>query len=242
MRTTSRLLLCCVMLFTLLPAALIHASERKILFDKNWKFHRGIVANAEQPEYNDNNWRVLDLPHDWSVEPLPMQREGITVGPFSRMSPGDVDTGQTVGGEGWYRKSFTLSAGDADKRTVLYFEGAYNQSELWINGKKANFNAYGYTSYRVDITPYLNAPGTPNIIAVKVVNAGRNSRWYAGSGIFRHVWLIKTEKLYLDAWDTFVDASELQKKEAVVKLSTIVHNSRFTLYFFAIVFTDARIS
>ena len=224
MRTTSRLLLCCVMLFALLPDVLIHASDRKILFDKNWKFHRGIVANAEQPEYNDNNWRVLDLPHDWSVEPLPMQRESITVGPFSRMSPGDVDTGQTMGGEGWYRKSFTLSAGDADKRTVLYFEGAYNQSELWINGKKANFNAYGYTSYRVDITPYLNAPGTPNIIAVKVVNAGRNSRWYAGSGIFRHVWLIKTEKLYLDAWDTFVDASELQKKEAVVKLSTIVHN------------------
>ena len=203
MRTTSRLLLCCVMLFALLPDALIHASDRKILFDKNWKFHRGIVANAEQPEYNDNDWRVLDLPHDWSVEPLPMQREGITVGPFSRMSPGDVDTGQTMGGEGWYRKSFTLSAGDADKRTVLYFEGAYNQSELWVNGRKACFNAYGYTSYRVDITPYLNAPGTPNTIAVKVVNAGRNSRWYAGSGIFRHVWLIRTEKLYLDAWDTF---------------------------------------
>lgn len=74
------------MLFALLPDVLIHASDRKILFDKNWKFHRGIVANAEQPEYNDNNWRVLDLPHDWSVEPLPMQREGITVGPFSRMS------------------------------------------------------------------------------------------------------------------------------------------------------------
>lgn len=122
------------------------------------------------------------------------------------------------------QKELTLAGSDADKRIVLYFEGVYNQSELWINGKKANYNVYGYTSYRVDITPYLNAPGTPNVIAMKVVNAGRNSRWYAGSGIFRHVWLIKTNKLYLDKWDTFVNASELQKKEAVIQFSTIVHN------------------
>lgn len=213
-----------MMLFTLLPDAALHASDRKTLFDSNWKFHLGIVANAEQPEYNDSHWRVLDLPHDWSVEPLSFQKQGITTGPFSRMSEGDIDTGQTVGGEGWYRKELTLAGSDADKRIVLYFEGVYNQSELWINGKKANYNVYGYTSYRVDITPYLNAPGTPNVIAMKVVNAGRNSRWYAGSGIFRHVWLIKTNKLYLDKWDTFVNASELQKKEAVIQFSTIVHN------------------
>lgn len=224
MKMVSKLLLSCVMLFTLLPDALLHASDRNTLFDENWKFHLGIVANAEQPEYNDSRWRVLDLPHDWSVEPLPFQKKGVTMGPFSQMSEGDIDTGQTVGGEGWYRKKFTLSGSDADKRIVLYFEGVYNQSELWINGKKANYNVYGYTSYKVDITPYLNAPGSPNLIAMKVVNAGRNSRWYAGSGIFRHVWLIKTNKLHLDKWDTFVNASELQKKEAVIKLSTIVHN------------------
>lgn len=105
-------------------------------FDSNWKFHLGIVANAEQPEYNDSHWRVLDLPHDWSVEPLSFQKQGITTGPFSRMSEGDIDTGQTVGGEGWYRKELTLAGSDADKRIVLYFEGVYNQSELWINGKK----------------------------------------------------------------------------------------------------------
>ena len=225
MRKASKLLfLCMVMLVTTFSGGTLRASGRKILFNKDWKFHLGIAANTEQPEYNDSRWRVLDLPHDWSVEPLPFQKEGITVGPFSRMSEGDIDTGQTVGGEGWYRKKFTLSGDDAGKRIVLYFEGVYNQSELWINGKKANFNAYGYTSYKVDITPYLNAPGTPNAIAMKVVNAGRNSRWYAGSGIFRHVWLMKTEKLYLDEWDTFVDASELQKKDAVIKFSTIIHN------------------
>lgn len=224
MRTVSKLLLCMVMLFALLPDALLHASDRKTLFNDNWKFHRGIVANAEQPQYDDSRWRKLDLPHDWSVEPLPMQKPGITQGPFSRMSPGDIDTGQTMGGEGWYRKAFTLSDSDAGRRIVLYFEGVYNQSELWVNGRKASFNVYGYTSYKVDITPYLNAPGTPNILAMKVVNAGRNSRWYAGSGIFRHVWLMKTDRLYLDEWDTYVDASQLQKKDAIIKFSTMIHN------------------
>lgn len=224
MKTVSQLLFCCMMLCILSPDALLHASDRKTLFNKNWKFHPGSVANAEQPQYNDARWRVLNLPHDWSVEPLPFQKPGITQGPFSRMSEGDIDTGQTVGGEGWYRKTFTLTEPDARKRILLYFEGVYNQSELWINGRKAHFNAYGYTSYKVDITPYLNAPGTPNLIALKVVNAGRNSRWYAGSGIFRHVWLMKTDKLHLDEWDTYADASRLQKKEALLKLSTIVHH------------------
>lgn len=225
MRKASPLLLCIVMLFTLLPdGALLRASHRKVLFNKDWKFHLGPVSDAEQPRYDDTRWRILHLPHDWSVEPLPRQKPGITQGPFSRMSPGDIDTGQTVGGEGWYRKTFTLADADAGRIITLYFEGVYNQSELWINGRKAHFNPYGYTSYKVDITPYLNAPGTPNLIALKVVNAGRNSRWYAGSGIFRHVWLMKTDKLHLEEWDTYVDASRLQKKEALLKLSTIVHH------------------
>ena len=69
--------------------------------NQHWKFYHGCIANAEQPSFNDSGWRVLDIPHDWSVEPLPVQREGITIGPFSRMSIGGPDTGQTVGGEGW---------------------------------------------------------------------------------------------------------------------------------------------
>lgn len=77
--------------------------------------------------------------------------------------------------------------------TPIYNKGILNQSEVWINDKKVYFNPYGYTSYRTDITPHCNTPDVPNIIAVKVVNSNKNSRWYAGSGIFRHVWLIETE-------------------------------------------------
>lgn len=90
--------------------------QRKISINEGWKFHLGSTSNAEQPDYDDAKWRTLDLPHDWSVEPLLVQRNGITIGPFSKMSEGGIDTGQTLGGEGWYRKEFTLSTDDVKKR------------------------------------------------------------------------------------------------------------------------------
>lgn len=218
-----------ILLFAVGISINLSASQRKTSFNTNWKFHRGCVANAEQSKYNDAKWRTIDLPHDWSVEPSPIQKEGITVGPFSKMTEGGAggaDTGQTLGGEGWYRKEFTINSEDADKLFTLYFEGVYNQSEIWINGKKVYFNPYGYTSYKIDVTPYCNAPGVSNTIAVKVVNEGQNSRWYSGSGIYRNAWLIKTDKIHLEEWDTFVDASELRGKDAKIKFSTILHNSK----------------
>ncbi len=224
-----KVLFTCMMILSTIVMCKSFASERKTLFDANWKFHRGSVANAEQPSFNDTKWRVLDLPHDWSVEPVPVQKEGITVGPFSKINEGGfggADIGQTLGGEGWYRKEFTISQEDADKLFTLYIEGAYNESEVFINGKKVYFNPYGYTSYKLDITKYCNEPEIANTIAVRVLNVGENSRWYAGSGIYRHVWLIKTEKMYLEEWDTFVDASELNGKNAKIKLSTTLHNKK----------------
>lgn len=212
-----------------------NAAERDILFNSGWKFHLGSAANAEQPAYNDSGWRVLDLPHDWSVEPVAYQCEGVTIGPFSRLSekryPADKqmgggawDVGQTLGGEGWYRKEFTISQEDADKCITLYIEAASSQSEVWVNGKKVYFNAYSYTPYKLDITSYLNEPGKPNLIAIKAVNNGNNSRWYIGSGMFRNVWLTTTDKLHLENWDTYIDASRLEKKKAVINFSTLIHN------------------
>lgn len=215
----------CIVLFS---GENISASDRKVNFNNGWKFYRGSIANAEQPSFNDAKWRILDLPHDWSVEPVPVQKEGITIGPFSILNEsgaGGADTGQTLGGEGWYRKEFTLNPDDTDKLLSLYFEGVYNQSEVWINGKKACFNAYGYMPFKIDLNKYCNAPGMSNVIAVKVVNAGQNSRWYTGSGIYRHVWLIKTGKVYLDERDTFIDASELNGKDAVLNFTSAVHNA-----------------
>lgn len=216
----------CILLFVGVQNSLL-ASDRKTLFNDAWKFHRGSVANAEQENYNDSKWRILDLPHDWSMDSTPIKRDGVTVGPFSKYNEGGMggaDIGQTLGGEGWYRKQFIIAPQDANKRFTLYIEGAACESELFINGKKVYFNPYAYTSYKVDITDYCHAPGTPNTIAVRILNIGENSRWYVGSGLYRHVWLIKTDNLHLDEWDTFVRLSELRKHDAAVKITTTIHN------------------
>lgn len=199
-------------------------SGRKELFDQGWSFCLGTIENAEQPTYDDSSWRLLNLPHDWSVEPLENQIPGETIGPFSKKSPGGAATGQTLGGEGWYRKSFIISPEDADKRHELYFEGIFNQSEIWVNGKKAYYNVYGYTTFRFDITPYCNPAGQENVVAVRVVNEGKNSRWYTGSGIYRHVWMIRTAPSYIDDWGTFITTKSIASNQADVSLTTTVIN------------------
>lgn len=93
----------------------------KIKFDQNWKFHLGEVEGAELESYDDSNWRVVDVPHDWSVEPL-AQSDSVSVGPFSQRSAGGFATGFTVGGEGWYRKTFVIDRKDAHKLHTLYLK------------------------------------------------------------------------------------------------------------------------
>lgn len=206
---------------------------REILLDEHWKFHPGCLAGAEQIDYDDSAWRVLNLPHDWSVEPVAVQLDGVTIGPFSklsekrypdkeRMGGGGWDVGYTLGGEGWYRKTFTIDPADKEKRFTLYIEAASSQSEVWVNGKKVYFNHYAYTPYRMDITECLNKPCEENLIAIKVVNEGHNSRWYAGSGLYRNVWLIKTAKTHLDKWNTYFVTRSIGKKEAIVEFSTAI--------------------
>lgn len=207
----------------------VFSAERKSLFDRGWRFFRGELTGAEDPFFNDSSWRLLDLPHDWSVEHLPDQRPDTIVGPFSRVNPDIEDrfrfaNGNTVGGEGWYRNTFVISAEEAGKRHELYFEGIYNHSEVWVNGHKAYHNIYGYTSFRFDITPYCKPPGEVNVVAVRVVNPGRNSRWYSGSGIYRYVWMIRTSPSHIDDWGVFVTTTEVKNNRAVVSLSADVIN------------------
>lgn len=231
------------------PLLCVHA-QRKTSLDTGWKFHRGAVINAEQMDFDDTKWVTLTVPHDFSMDAVMDAHdyrqktpawEEIQVGPFSRLSIGDWDTGQTVGGEGWYRKTFSLPiVGNTSVDTFLSqtnvnlrFDGIYNQSEVWVNGVKAASNVYGYMPFVVNINKILADKAHRHVdeerevtVVVKAINEGLNSRWYAGSGIFRHVWLETTNKLHLDEWDTYVDASELMNKgkEASVKVFAKVFN------------------
>lgn len=198
--------------------SLLHA-ERKTCIDFDWKFYYGDGSNAVGNASVTRDWRTLDLPHDWSVETEAAQKAGGTViGPFSSNSIGGYQTGHTVGGEGWYYKKLHLSKEQTEGRhNELYFEGAYNQSDVYVNGAHIYNNVYGYSSFRVDASRYLHEGD--NDILVRVRNEGNNTRWYAGSGIYRHVWFVTAPSLYADEWETFI-----QPDEKRVTVSTMIVN------------------
>jgi beta-galactosidase len=345
-------------------------------FDDNWRFHRGDAPGAEKPEYSDNGWRTLDLPHDWSIEDLPPRssddipvlsardgnwlfqsgddprrsgrsyddhtwqqvtlpskwkdqpklvdgkgygwyRRHITVPPaqrgktlaldlstimgadqtyfngvlvgktgsfppdfedywsniyetqrtypipanlvnatdnivavrmyspdasvagmydaqasVSRVGPfdpgasmGSSSAGLTVGGIGWYRKNFVVPKEDLGRYVSIRFDGVYMDSDVWINGHWLGNHPYGYTSFAYDLTPYLSSAGEDNTIAVRVKNVGANSRWYSGSGIYRHTWLTVADPVHVALWGVHVSTPKITKTEATVKVHTTVENA-----------------
>ncbi|MFA5326325.1 MAG: glycoside hydrolase family 2 TIM barrel-domain containing protein [Prolixibacteraceae bacterium] len=201
-------------------------SNRDKNFDSDWKFYRGDVAGAESLTFDDSQWRNLDLPHDWSIEDLPDTTGGDHIGPFSKNSVGQSATGFTSGGIGWYRKTFTLDKSSEDKKIQIVFDGVYMNSEVWINGHSLGVHPYGYTPFYYDLTDFLKPSGEKNILAVKVNNLGKNSRWYSGSGIYRHVILQTTGKVFIPVWGTFVSTTNVSAEKATVRVSTKVMNER----------------
>jgi len=172
-----------LLVISLLLSLATNASERK-LFDQGWKFFFGDNKEASAENFNDNNWRTLDLPHDWSIE-----------GQVREDSPSGNDGGYLPMGIGWYRKTFVAPMGDM--KMWLYFEGIYERSEIYVNGTLVGGHPYGYTSFYCDITDHVK-PGTKNVVAVRVDNSQqKNSRWYTGSGIYRHVWLETANRLHI---------------------------------------------
>jgi len=190
-------------------------------FDDSWKFFRGDAAGAETIPFNDKSWRRVDLPHDWSIEDLPNQSDTV-IGPFSKNSIGNTATGYTVGGTGWYRKHFNfVKAGQ--KKVSVYFDGVYMNSDVWLNGHHLGNHPYGYTPFYYDLTPYLQKG--ENVIAVRVRNEGKNSRWYSGSGIYRHVWLITTGPVHIEQWGVSVTTPEVSPNSALVNIKTAKQSS-----------------
>lgn len=192
--------------------------------DLDWKFVRDSIAGAEEVGFNDSAWRVVDLPHDYSIEDLPGEDTEDQIGPFSQQSQGGPSTGHVMGGTGWYRKHFTLSPDDQDKIIKIHFDGVYMESDVWLNGKHLGFHPNGYTPFYYDMTPYLNPAGEANVLAVRVKNEGKNSRWYSGSGIYRHVWLTATELVHVDTWGVAITTPEVSHDKASVKLNIRLGN------------------
>lgn len=215
-------------LFCLLViASPVHAqtTRSEILFDDDWKFFKGDVPGAEQPSFDDKAWRAIDLPHDWSIESLPNQTPGKVVGPFSKESIGTTATAYTIGGIGWYRKTFTFNASEKYSQHILNFDGVYMDCDVWVNGKLLGTHPYGYTAFDIDITDALKPAGQPNVIAVKVRNEGKNSRWYSGSGIYRHVLLIQKQAVHIAQNGISITTQNLTSTTATIKVAATVENT-----------------
>ncbi|MFH1194098.1 MAG: glycoside hydrolase family 2 TIM barrel-domain containing protein [bacterium] len=187
--------------------------ERKHLFDYDWKFFLGDTPAASASDFHDENWRSLDLPHDWSIE-----------GKIDRNNTTGIGGGYVPAGIGWYRKKFEAPPEWKGKCVSIYFEGVYMNSEVSINGKSLGIYPYGYSSFSYDITPYLNF-GKENVISVRVDNSRQvNCRWFSGSGIYRHVWLIVTEPIHIANHGVGIETPDVNTDKATVRIKTLIRN------------------
>lgn len=188
-------------------------TRQRTSFNNNWKFSLGDVEGASVFTFDDNDWRQLNLPHDWAIE-----------GEFSKDNPSGTGGGALPGGIGWYRKTFVADETYAGKKVFIDFDGVYMNSEVFINGNSLGKRPYGYISFRYDLTPYLKI-GEENVIAVRVDNQEQpNSRWYSGCGIYRNVWLTVTNPVHVDLWGTYVTIPQVSDKEATVSVCTSIKN------------------
>ena len=204
-------------------------------FTDEWRFHRGDASGADAAMFDDSAWRLLDVPHDWSIEDLagaePQSGSAIwsqgtdplRIGPFDvGASEGQIATGWTVGGVGWYRKTFEKPEVPQGGKVQLRFDGVYMNCDVWINGAQVGNHPYGYTQFAFDVTPHLK--DGKNVVAVKVNNTGRNSRWYSGSGIFRKVWLSVAGDLLIPEFGVSVTTPQVARDAAAVNLDVTVEN------------------
>jgi beta-galactosidase len=206
----------CVLLLFLHESGFAASNVRKVEnFCTNWKFHLGEITNGAEVELNDSQWRRLSLPHDWSIE-----------GEFSEDHPATPSGGALPGGIGWYRKTFAMPESEKQRVVFIDFDGVYCNSEVWINGHYLGKRPNGYISFRYELTPYLKYGQENNVLAVKVDNSQQpNSRWYSGSGIYRSVWLVTTDKIHVDHWGTFVTTPEVDEQSAKASIRTKIRNA-----------------
>ncbi|WP_298477600.1 sugar-binding domain-containing protein [uncultured Maribacter sp.] len=184
-------------------------------FNKDWKFRLGDESEAFQMNYEDDSWKTINVPHDWSIE------EG-----YKNVEETAASTGFTLGGIGWYRKSFRLNKEDVHKHISILFDGVYNNSSVWLNGNLLGTRPNGYSSFQYNLTPYLKHGDSLNVLAVKVDHSAYvDSRWYTGSGIYRKVQLIKKSPLHIANWGVRITTPKITKEYAEINIETKLENT-----------------
>ncbi|MEL0456065.1 sugar-binding domain-containing protein [Flavobacteriaceae bacterium SZ-1-7] len=187
-------------------------------FNFDWRFQLGDHPEAIDSSFNAENWRTINLPHDWSIE-----------GDFSEEHPAKPEGGALPTGIAWYRKTFKLPEAYQNKSIWIEFDGVYRNSEVWINGQHFGKRPNGYISFAYDLTEHLNFGEIQNVISVKVDNSEQpNSRWYSGSGIYRNVRLVVAENLHVAHWGTYATTPQVSEEKATVDLEVTLQNESET--------------
>jgi beta-galactosidase len=202
----------------LVPAVFAADQVRQLIsMDAGWRFSRGDFAGAERAAFDDSSWRKLDVPHDWGIE-----------GPFDALNPAGGAGAFLPTGVGWYRKHFTLPSNLAGSRIFVEFDGVMENSDVWINDAHLGRRPYGYVTFRYEVTPRVKlGESASNVLSVRVNNADQPaSRWFAGSGIYRHVRLIVVNPVHIDQGGLFVSTPKVSADQAAVRVqSTVVNQS-----------------
>lgn len=200
--------------YSRLKPYLLPCANDFIIFGKRYQRPEGNPGENiayVKSDFDDSEWRHLNLPHDWAIE-----------GPFN------IDYNGSTGklpywGIRWYRKTLELSQDDAGKQIYLDIDGAMAYASVWCNGQYVGGWPYGYASFRLDLTPYIKA-GQKNVLAIRLDNPDDTSRWYPGSGIYRNVWLVKTSPVHVEQWGTFVRNQQVDSEIAVMEMGVNIEN------------------
>ncbi len=177
--------------------------------------HPGSDFPFVQQGFDDGGWQRVNLPHDWAVQ-----------GPF--LEGPDAEVGGGMGrlpshGVAWYRKALDVPASDAGRSIFLEIDGAMSYAMVWLNGSLVGGWPYGYSSWQVDLTPFV-LPGARNQLAIRLDNPPNSSRWYPGAGLYRNVWLTKVHRVHVAQWGTFVTASDVSASSARIELELTIDN------------------
>lgn len=185
-------------------------------FDKEWEFRMDSSDHPKKSEVGQFKWKPVNLPHDWSIQ-----------GEFNDKNPSGAREAFLPTGTGWYRKEFKLPKDLKTSKISIRFDGIYRNSTVWINGHQLGNRPNGYVEIKYDLTPHLKFDNQINILEVKVDNSAQpNSRWYTGSGIYRHVWLESTGQIHFDRWGIQVTTPDISSETALMNIrSTVINES-----------------
>jgi beta-galactosidase len=205
--------------------------RQEVLLEKNWQFSKGDLADAAKPDFDSSAWQSVTVPHDWAIYgPFDMKadEQNVAIAENFETKP-TVKSGRTGAlpfvGVGWYRTKFDVENFQKEKKRVtLLFDGAMSEPKVFVNGKEAGHWGFGYNSFHLDVTQFINEDGKGNVLAVRLENRPGSSRWYPGAGLYRNVHVITTNEIHVPVWGTYITTPFISETDASVKLRVTLKN------------------